>query len=187
MESDRTWDLSSAPIEHFLHPTWDSGRDFTIVAVLPASLSPEEFAPHATDTRRLCTHPMPMPFPMSRIAETPSNPLDVPRVRVRACGRGTFTPQSMPLLNALTPRFPNLHVTQSIKRPQLGAPGGRVTKTVQCEGAIRCRGKVVAKCYSCGGFVRRPQRWPLCAMPGGGGAGGGGGGGGGGGPQWGQY
>ena len=46
-------------------------------------------------------------------------------------------------------RFPNLHVTQSIKRPQLGAPGGRVAKTVQCEGAVRCRGKVVAKCYGC--------------------------------------
>ena len=43
-------------------------------------------------------------------------------------------------------RFPNLHVTQSIKRPQLGAPGGWVTKTVPCEGAVRSRGKVVAKC-----------------------------------------
>ena len=43
-------------------------------------------------------------------------------------------------------RFPNLHVPQSIKRPQLGAPGGRMAKTVQCEGADRCRGKVVAKC-----------------------------------------
>ena len=53
-------------------------------------------------------------------------------------------------------RFPNLHVTQSIKRPQLGAPSGRVNKTVQCEGAVRCRGKVVAKCY--GG-----QRAVLCA------------------------
>ena len=28
-------------------------------------------------------------------------------------------------------RFPNLHVTQSIKRPQLGAPGGRVAKDYQ--------------------------------------------------------
>ena len=46
-------------------------------------------------------------------------------------------------------QFPNLHVTQSIKRPQLGAPGGRVAKTVQCEGAVRCRGKVIAKCYGC--------------------------------------
>ena len=27
------------------------------------------------------------------------------------------------------------------------APGGRVAKTVQCHGAVRCRGKVVAKCY----------------------------------------
>ena len=44
-------------------------------------------------------------------------------------------------------RFPNLHVTQSIKRPQLGAPGGRVAKLVPCEGAVRCRGQVVAKCY----------------------------------------
>ena len=46
-------------------------------------------------------------------------------------------------------RFPNLHVTQSIKRPQLMAPGGRVAKTVPCEGAARCKGKVVAKCYGC--------------------------------------
>ena len=35
-------------------------------------------------------------------------------------------------------RFPNMHVTQSIRRPQLGAPGGRVAKTVQCDGAVRC-------------------------------------------------
>ena len=41
-------------------------------------------------------------------------------------------------------QFPSLHVTQSIKRPQLGAPGGRVAKTVPCQGAVRCRGKVVA-------------------------------------------
>ena len=53
-------------------------------------------------------------------------------------------------------RFPNLHVTQSIKRPQLGAPGGRVAKTVQCDGAVRCRGKVVANCYGC-------NRTVLCA------------------------
>ena len=53
-------------------------------------------------------------------------------------------------------RFPNLHVTQSIKRPQLGAPGGQVAKTVQCEGAVRCRGKVIAKCYGC-------DRAVLCA------------------------
>ena len=46
-------------------------------------------------------------------------------------------------------QIPNLHVTQSIKRPQLGAPGARVAKTVQCEGAVRCRGKVVANCYDC--------------------------------------
>ena len=45
---------------------------------------------------------------------------------------------------------------QSIKRPQLGAPGGRVAKTVQCEGAVRCRGKVVANCYGC-------NRAVLCA------------------------
>ena len=44
-------------------------------------------------------------------------------------------------------RFPNLHVTQSIRRPKLGATGGRVAKTVPCEGAVKCRGKVVAKCY----------------------------------------
>ena len=53
-------------------------------------------------------------------------------------------------------RCPDLHVTQSIKRPQLGAPGGRVAKTVQCEGAVRCRGKVVANCYGC-------KRAVLCA------------------------
>ena len=77
-------------------------------------------------------------------------------------------------------RFPKPHVTQSIKRPQLGAPRGRVAKTVQCEGAVRCRGKVVAKCYGCErAVVRRPQRWPLCAMLGGEEGGGGGGGGGG--------
>ena len=46
-------------------------------------------------------------------------------------------------------RFPNLHVTHSIKRPQLRAPGGQVAKTVTCQGAVRCRGKVVAKCYGC--------------------------------------
>ena len=46
-------------------------------------------------------------------------------------------------------RFPNLHVTQSIKRPQLGAPGGRVAKTMPCDWAATCKGKVVAKCYSC--------------------------------------
>ena len=53
-------------------------------------------------------------------------------------------------------RFPNLHVTQSIKRPHLGAPGGRVAKAVQCEGAVRCRAKVVARCYGC-------ERAVLCA------------------------
>ena len=53
-------------------------------------------------------------------------------------------------------RFLNLHVTQSIKRPQLGAPCGRVAKTVPCEGAARCSGKVVAKCYGC-------DRAALCA------------------------
>ena len=50
-------------------------------------------------------------------------------------------------------RFPNLRVTQSIKRPRLGAPGGRVAKTVQCEGAVRCRGKVVANRYGYNGAV----------------------------------
>ena len=50
-------------------------------------------------------------------------------------------------------RFPNLHVTQSIKRPQLGAPSGRVAKTVQCDGAVRCRGKVVANCYGCNRMI----------------------------------
>ena len=50
-------------------------------------------------------------------------------------------------------RFPNLHVTQSIKRPQLGAPGGRVARTVQCDGAVRCRGKVVANCYGCNRLI----------------------------------
>ena len=46
-------------------------------------------------------------------------------------------------------RFPNVHVTQSINRPQLGAPGGPVANTVPCEGAVRCSGKVLAKCYGC--------------------------------------
>ena len=50
-------------------------------------------------------------------------------------------------------RFPNLHVTQSIKRPQLGAPGGRVARTGQCDGAVRCRGKVVANCYGCNRLI----------------------------------
>ena len=50
-------------------------------------------------------------------------------------------------------RFPNLHVTQSIKRPQLGAPAGRVARTVQCDGAVRCRGKVVANCYGCNRLI----------------------------------
>ena len=50
-------------------------------------------------------------------------------------------------------RFPNLHVTQSIKSPQLGAPGGRVARTVQCDGAVRCRGKVVANCYGCNRLI----------------------------------
>ena len=53
-------------------------------------------------------------------------------------------------------RFPNLHLTQSIKPPHLGAPGGRVTKTVPWQGEVRCRGKVVAKCYGC-------DRAGLCA------------------------
>ena len=50
-------------------------------------------------------------------------------------------------------RFPNLHVTQSFKKPQLGAPGGRVPKTVQCDGAVRWRGKVVANCYGCNRMI----------------------------------
>ena len=50
-------------------------------------------------------------------------------------------------------RFPNLHVTRSIKRPQLGAPGGRVARTVQCDGAVKCRGKVVANCYGCNRLI----------------------------------
>ena len=44
-------------------------------------------------------------------------------------------------------RFPNLRVTQAIERPQLGARGGQVAKTVPYQGAVRCRGKVVTKCY----------------------------------------
>ena len=50
-------------------------------------------------------------------------------------------------------RFPNLHVTQSIQRPQLGAPGGRVAKRVQCDGAVRCREKVEANCYGCNRII----------------------------------
>ena len=103
VDSACTWDLSTAPIEHRLREMWDSDRDFTAVAVLPANVSPAEFAPHASDTRQFYTHPMTMPFPMSRIGETSVNPHDLPLVRVWACGRGTFTPQWMPLLNALTP------------------------------------------------------------------------------------
>ena len=53
-------------------------------------------------------------------------------------------------------RFPNLHVTQAIKRPQLGALGGRGPNRAPCEGAVTCRGKVVAKCYGC-------EREGLCA------------------------
>ena len=62
-----------------------------------------------------------------------------------------------------------------------------MAKTVPCEGAVRCRGKVVAKCYGC-------DQAALCAAhkdgpcvpcqegkepEGGGGVGGG--------PQWGQH
>ena len=53
-------------------------------------------------------------------------------------------------------RFPNLHVTQAIKRPQQGPPGARGRKTAPCEGAVRCREKVVAKWYGC-------ERAGLCA------------------------
>ena len=53
-------------------------------------------------------------------------------------------------------RFPNLHVTQAIKRPQLGAPCAQGPKTAPCEGAVRCMGKIVAKCYGC-------KRVGLCA------------------------
>ena len=59
-------------------------------------------------------------------------------------------------------RFPNLHVTQSIKRPQLEAPGGRVAKTVPCEGAVKCRGKVVAKSYGCKRAALRAAHKDLC-------------------------
>ena len=64
------------------------------------------------------------------------------RVRTSASATPSRCRRSSPLLRC---RFPNLHVTQSIKRPQLGAPGGRVAKTVQFDGAVRCRGRVVAK------------------------------------------
>ena len=46
-------------------------------------------------------------------------------------------------------RFPYLHVSQAIKWPHLGAPVAWATKTAPCEGAARCRWKVVAKCYGC--------------------------------------
>ena len=86
-------------------------------------------------------------------------------------------------------RFPNLHVTGSIKRPQLGAPGGRVARTVQCDGAVRCRGKVVANCYGCNRLIlctaHKDGLWVPCQE--GEEVEGGGGGGGGGGPQWGQH
>ena len=50
-------------------------------------------------------------------------------------------------------RFPNLHVAHCIKRPQLGAPAGQVAKTIHCDGAVRCRGKVVANCYGCNRLI----------------------------------
>ena len=53
-------------------------------------------------------------------------------------------------------RFPNVHVTHAITRPKLGAPGALGRKTVPCQGAVACRGKVVAKCYGC-------ERAGLCA------------------------
>ena len=86
-------------------------------------------------------------------------------------------------------RFPNLHVTQSIKRPRLGAPGGQVAKTVPCQGAFRCRGKVVAKCYGCGrAILCAAHKDGLCVTCHEGEEQEGGGGGGvGGGPQWGQH
>ena len=46
-------------------------------------------------------------------------------------------------------RFSNLHLTQLIKQPQLGAPGCWLAKTVQCEGAVRCSGNLAAKFYGC--------------------------------------
>ena len=80
-------------------------------------------------------------------------------------------------------------MTQSIKRPQLGALGGWVAKTVQCEGAVRCRGKVVANCYGCNRAVLCAAHKDGLCVPcqEGEEVEGGGGGGGGGGPQWGQH
>ena len=63
-------------------------------------------------------------------------------------------------------RFPNLHVTEADKRPQLGAPGAQAPKTAPCEGAVRCRGKVVAKCYGCDrAGLCAAHKVSLCAMP----------------------
>ena len=70
------------------------------------------------------------------------------------------------------------------------APGGRVAKTVQCDGAVRCRGKVVAKCYGYNRAVlRAAHKDGLCVpcqegeeVEGGEEELGGGGG-----PQWGQH
>ena len=43
------------------------------------------------------------------------------------------------------------------------APGGRVAKTVLCDGAVRCRGKVVAKCYGYDrAFCAPPTKDGLC-------------------------
>ena len=90
------------------------------------------------------------------------NALDVHRRSgiPKASSIGVTHPRLMAFAIELTQgenlRFPNLHVTESIKRPQLGAPGGRMAKTVQCEGAVRCSGKVAAKCYGC-------DRAALCA------------------------
>ena len=49
-------------------------------------------------------------------------------------------------------RFPKLHISHAIWRPQLGAPRAQGPKTTPCEGLVRCRGRVVAKCCGCEGL-----------------------------------
>ena len=84
------------------------------------------------------------------------NALDVPRGSgiPKAAPNGVSDPRliafcAIELTQGRNLRFHNLHVTQAIKQPQLGSLGGGGAKTAPCEGAVRCRGKVVAKCYSC--------------------------------------
>ena len=72
-------------------------------------------------------------------------------------GRAFQRPRAIEPTQHRNLRFPNLHVTQATKRPQLGAPGARGPKTTPCEGEVRCRGEVVAKFYGCERAVCAPH------------------------------